>query len=203
MTVSAYDRSAREYLAAFSNYRPYVQKVLEFQRGYLRSHSRVLDVGCGPGINAKLLFERDHSLRITGIDLSAEMIQLARRQLPDCTFRVEDIRDFTTDDRYDAIVASFCIVHLTTDEARNLIQRLAKILTGDGSMYLSFMEGSESRIERTSFSDTEMHFNYYRREVVEDILHAAGFRIEKTSSEDYQESDGTVTKDLFFFVTKG
>jgi len=50
---------------------------------------RLLDVGCGPGRLTRRIAERRTALRVTGIDLSADMIREARRgpSLPNLEFR--------------------------------------------------------------------------------------------------------------------
>ncbi len=46
----------------------------------------VVDLGCGSGITARVL--RDAGYGVTGIDLSAALVERARRRVPDATFRV-------------------------------------------------------------------------------------------------------------------
>ena len=52
--------------------------------------------------------EIDGSYKIKGIDLSPEMINIAKRNIPGCRFCVQDIRDIKPDKEFDAIIASFC-----------------------------------------------------------------------------------------------
>ena len=76
----------------------------------------ILDIGCGPGNNAKILSGKNQSYNISGVDLSSEMIALAKINAPNCYFTVADIRELVPDKRYDVIIVSFCIVHLSADE---------------------------------------------------------------------------------------
>ena len=48
---------------------------------------RVLDVGCGTGYLSRQL--NDSGAHVTGVDLSARMIDIARRKHPDITFHVD------------------------------------------------------------------------------------------------------------------
>src|SRR5262249_3836415 len=47
------------------------------QRGHLRAHGSVLDVGCGTGRHARYLASKGFD--VTGLDLSAESLRVARR----------------------------------------------------------------------------------------------------------------------------
>ena len=131
-------------------------------QSYLVPKSNILDIGCGPGNNAKFLIEIDGGYKIEGLDLSVELINIAKRTVPGCHFWVQDIRDIDPDKEYDAIVASFCIVHLSDEETAIFLGKLSKMLKENGSLYLSFMEGKKAGFETTSFSEDNIFFNYHR-----------------------------------------
>ena len=50
-----------------------------------------VDLGCGPGNSTEELRLRFPNAAITGIDSSADMVEAARRRLPDTRFEIEDI----------------------------------------------------------------------------------------------------------------
>ena len=63
-----------------------------------------LDLGCGPGNIAKQLELCGKDISVTGIDLSEEMIELARRNVTSATFYCHDIRDIEFKEKsFDAI----------------------------------------------------------------------------------------------------
>jgi SAM-dependent methyltransferase len=51
-TQESYDLSAEKYRNKFENYAPYRSSIEKFI-SLLPPNSRILDAGCGPGINAK------------------------------------------------------------------------------------------------------------------------------------------------------
>ncbi len=71
----------------------------------LRPGARVLDVCCGTGYLAGLLVGR--GFRVTGIDASAEMIQYARRAVPEAEFMLADAREFRLPRRFEGAVSTF------------------------------------------------------------------------------------------------
>jgi trans-aconitate 2-methyltransferase len=64
------------------------------------------DIGCGPGNSTEVLRERYPRARVIGMDSSPEMIEAARKRLPDIAFEVADIRKWTAEQRFDVILAN-------------------------------------------------------------------------------------------------
>ncbi len=64
------------------------------------------DIGCGPGNSTEVLRERYPSARIIGLNSSPDMIQAARKRLPDATFEVADIRQWRPKEPLDVILAN-------------------------------------------------------------------------------------------------
>jgi len=76
---------------------------------------RVLDVCCGSGYLAGLLGERGY--RVSGIDASPAMIELARAHAPDAHFEVADAARFRTRSKFDAAVSTFDSLNHILDPA--------------------------------------------------------------------------------------
>lgn len=159
VTIDSYNSSAARYAEKFMNFTSYREKILRFQQDYLDKAFDILDIGCGPGNTAKLLCEQNSAYRIAGIDLSQEMIALAQQHVPSAEFQQGDIRELSLHKTFDAVIASFCIVHLKNDETEKLIADTGKHLKSGGHLYLSFMEGKTAGLERTSFSEAPIFFN--------------------------------------------
>jgi ubiquinone/menaquinone biosynthesis C-methylase UbiE len=104
---------------------------------------RALDLGTGTGVVAKALAERYPEAEVVGIDLSPEMIDQARRQLPSglasrIRFEVGDAAAL------DCPGADFDLVVLS-----NMIpffDELARITAAGGTLVLSFSRGDETPI---------------------------------------------------------
>lgn len=47
-----------------------------------------------------------------------------------------------------------------------------------------------------------IYFNYYSEEFLSQILEGNGFKIFKLLRQNYQEHDGSITTDMFFFACK-
>lgn len=80
-----------------------------------RGMDKVLESACGTGRLAKILYENGYD--VVGLDLSEEMLDIARERVPDIKFVQDDIRDFDLDDRFDAIIClGHSFAHMIKDE---------------------------------------------------------------------------------------
>jgi trans-aconitate 2-methyltransferase len=89
--------------------------------------SRAADIGCGPGNSTEVLRERYPGAHIVGIDSSPDMIEAARKRLPDIAFKVADIREWRAERPLDVILANAVLQWIPGHEALApaLIGRLA------------------------------------------------------------------------------
>ena len=197
-TIASYNANAKAYAGKFMEYAPYVAQVNEFAK-LLAPDAEVLDVGCGPGNVAKQLLAAK-PLKITGIDLSDEMVRLAAANVPTGKFLCQDIRQAEFPNRqFDAVILSFSIVHLSDAEAQALLRKAVSWLKDKGVLYLSFMAGKKAGFEQTSFSQDPIYFNYYSRDEVERLLSSQGVTVFHFAEQGYLETDGTLTNDIFLF----
>jgi len=105
-----YDKVADEYEERVETLRPTTQKALGDFTDLLRSHSKVLDVGCAVGYTVEIM--RLNGMDVDGIDISHEMIEYAKKRNPTCQFVVGDFLevDYSTD-HYDGILM-YAFLHL-------------------------------------------------------------------------------------------
>jgi SAM-dependent methyltransferase len=96
--------------------------------------SRVLDVATGPGYVAGAAVGR--GARTVAVDLSSEILALARARHPGPTYRVADAAALPFDDgSFDAVVAGFLLPHLA-DHGR-AVAECRRVLVGGGMVALS------------------------------------------------------------------
>jgi trans-aconitate 2-methyltransferase len=66
-----------------------------------------VDLGCGPGNSTELLAERFPGASVTGVDDSANMLEAARKRLPDTSFELGDIAAWSkAEGKVDVILAN-------------------------------------------------------------------------------------------------
>jgi len=201
LTIHAYNENFSNFNSKFMNYGPYSKQVAEFAN-YLDDGFKILDIGCGPGNVAKQLCSLKQ-LNYTGIDLSFNMVDVAKRNVPSGVFTVQDSRTahFPTE-YFNAIILSFSIVHLEDEEAKVVLKNAIRWLQNGGYIYLSFMEGKKAGFETTSFSLQPIYFNYFYEDEIKKILKEFGIDCLRSVRQDYLEPDGSNTTDIFLFGRK-
>jgi SAM-dependent methyltransferase len=114
---------------------PFAEKKLApvLRRNGVAAARRVLDVGCGPGTNARHFLHTDY----LGIDLNPGYVADARRRFGD-RFRVADVReDFDAGGGgFDFILVNSLLHHVATPDVRALLARLSGLLTADGRVHI-------------------------------------------------------------------
>ncbi|WP_416236947.1 trans-aconitate 2-methyltransferase [Rhizobium sp. CC-YZS058] len=94
--------------------------------------TNVTDLGCGPGNSTELLVARYGSGPVTGMDTSVNMIEAAKKRLPDCIFYEADAATWSPAKPQDVIFANAVLQWLPDHEA--LFVRLARHLKPGGTL---------------------------------------------------------------------
>jgi len=102
--------------------------------------TRLLDVATGPGVLAAHADRR--GARVTGIDISSEMVALAARITPDCTFVVADVSSLPfAPSSFDAVVCAFGIGHFPS--ATVAMRECVRVLTPGGRLAVTWWDVPE------------------------------------------------------------
>jgi len=106
---------------------------------------RVLDVGCGTGRFSKIFWEKGFS--VVGIDVSEEMIKIAKAKShdPGVRFEVADMRTFKSDELFDAaVLGDGAIMHLLArEDTLKALKNIKDNLKEGGIFVLNFFNYAE------------------------------------------------------------
>ena len=143
-----------------------------------RPRATVGDLGCGPGHVTGWLAA--HGASATGIDLSAGMIDVARREQPGAEFRVGDLLSLpAADGEFGAVVAFYSIIHLAPDELPGALAEMYRVLRPGGLALLAFHVGTEVRhFSEWLGSDVDVDFRFHQPGDVAARLEAARFTLQ-------------------------
>ena len=120
--------------------------------------ARVLDLGCGTGLELEFLFRTNPTARITGVDLSAGMLEALREKFPgkDLTLIQGSYFDVPLGKGcFDAAVSVESLHHFTQAEKAGLYRRLHDALCSGGYFILTDYFAHEDAFE--DFCRAELH----------------------------------------------
>ena len=145
----------------------------------------VLDVGCGAGVPiAQTLAQQ---FVVTGVDISGEMIQHARANVPQGSFTQGDIMSVEfPPSSFDAAVAFYSVFHLPREEHRELFRRIYQWLKPDGYLLATLTHFSEKAYTEDDFHGVTMSWSNHGLDEYKGTLAEIGFRI--LDSHDYPEA---------------
>ena len=163
-----------------------------------------LDIACGPGNYSRYLLSQIPNLKLLGIDLAPNMIELAQQNNANASFKVMDCRKISTlEDTYNLVVCAFCTPYLSLIETTKLINDIFSLLTNNGLLYLSTMEDDyvKSGFETGSKGDS-VFIHYYDESLLSSILIAAGFTIDSVARVNSTMGNGKKVTDLILIAKK-
>jgi trans-aconitate methyltransferase len=206
ISVKRFDEFAEQYLEKFKNIEGYIPSIDKFCKLIKTKNPKILELACGPGNITKYVKQKFPHSEYLAIDLASNMIEIAKTQVNDVEFRLLDVREISKiDNKFDAIMCSFCLPFLSKSDAYTLIADCADRLNKDGVIYISTMEGDESKagFETTSFTgSSEVYFNYHEKQDLEKALLDNGFIIKEFKRQEFHEPNGITLIDLIFIGTK-
>lgn len=191
LVAAGYDAIAQAYLE-WSALRPSPVRLHYLQRAVdlIPPGADVLELGCGAGIpmTRALAAER----RVTGVDISAAQVELARRNVPAATFLQADMTALEFPPAsFDAVVAFYSLTHVPRDEQPELLRRIRGWLR-PGGVFLGSMGADASPDEvEDDWLGVPMFFSHFgarrNRKLVEDaglVIEEARIRVEPEDRHD-------------------
>ncbi|MBA3426010.1 MAG: methyltransferase domain-containing protein [Rubrobacter sp.] len=194
-TVEAgYDRVAEAYLSTKNPEDPVTLAVLEDLASDLPSTAAVLDLGCGAGIPVtRWLAHRGYA--VTGVDVSARQLELARKYVPEATFIKADMIDLAfRPETFDAVVAFHSIIHVPREEHPALLATIHRWLKPGGTFMATLtvteFEGEDGDWEGWGAA---MRWSHHDAETNRGMLRNAGFEIRYAEARTTSGTDGVET----------
>jgi SAM-dependent methyltransferase len=123
----------------------------------LPDNADVLELGCGRGVPGTRQLARRH--RVTGVDISAVQIELARHHVPEASFVHTDALELeVAPGSFDAVVALYFFGHVPLGEQRELIGRIALWLRDGGVLLATFGAGEPGEEVDADWLGAPMYF---------------------------------------------
>ncbi|WP_407841311.1 class I SAM-dependent methyltransferase [Streptomyces sp. DSM 116496] len=116
-------------------------EALDWLLGRLPARARVLDVGSGTGRpTAEALARAGHA--VTGIDVSAAMVETARARVPGARFEQADVRTYVPQAvGFDAVCSFFPLLVMDQSDIAAALARMASWIVPGGHLVLATVPG--------------------------------------------------------------
>ena len=180
-TRGAYDQDAESYRIGTLELPDTVRAALDGFTAALGPGARVLEIGSGPGRDARELEALGVSVRRT--DVTPAFVELMRAD------RVSaDVLDPLTDDLtdperpdapYDGVWANACLLHVDRADLPVVLRRLAEATRAGGVLAASVKEGDGEGWLQHGHVSAPRHFVFWREGSLREVLEAAGWRVDE------------------------
>ena len=179
---AGYDRVAERYLASKDPEDPTTLAALEeLSRGFSPG-AGVLDLGCGAGVPVTRWLARRFA--VTGVDVSARQLELARRHIPRANLIKADMIDLSFEaESFDAVVAFHSIIHVPRAEHPALLGEIRRWLRPGGAFVATWALGAwEGEEEDWEGWGAPMLWSHHDGETSLKLLRDAGFAVERAEA---------------------
>jgi SAM-dependent methyltransferase len=141
--------------------------------GRLGDGADVLELGCGRGVPATRELARRH--RVTGVDISAVQIELARHHVPEASFVHADAAELEiASASLHAVVALHFFGHVPLDEQPLLIRHITRWLRPGGFLLATVGAGDAAEQVDDDWLGTRMFFASLDSDAYTTLLREAG-----------------------------
>lgn len=176
VTRDSYNRYAKDYALHAKGRFGKLHKWLDEFGVQFKKGDEILDLGCGSGRDALYFWEKGAS--VTGMDISSELIKIARKTAPHCEFLVMDFEEMDfPENSFDGAWASASLLHLKKDRILRVLKKVHKFLKPNGLFFLLMRTGEGERftVERRGNADLKRFYVYYQPEELQKLLRKASF----------------------------
>jgi SAM-dependent methyltransferase len=181
--AATYDRVVDDYVEnVFDELKdkPLDRQLLDRFALRVRRLGTACDLGCGPGHVARYLHERGAAVR--GIDLSPEMVKMARQLNPEIEFDQGNMLALDLpDESLGGIAAFYSIIHVPPEEVVAALRECHRVLKPGGLVLLAFHVGQEVKhLDEWYGHAVQADFYFFRPEAMTVYLREAEFEVEES-----------------------
>ena len=187
-TINWYNQNAQVYSKSILNYSS-PEQIDEFVKLVPKS-TKVLDAGCASGRDSKFLL--DKGINVIGIDLSLELIKIAKKNYPDIKFVEGNFLNLPFIDKmFGGIWAHASLLHFeNTEDVFKALSEFYRVLMKNGIIHV--LVKAQTTINKYNIvidklSKHNRFFQFFTKEEIKDLLQRSSFKIIKL--EHYREID--------------
>jgi ubiquinone/menaquinone biosynthesis C-methylase UbiE len=150
-----------------------------------------LDLGCGTGRHATA-YLASMGFRVTGLDVSARSIAVARQEVPAGRFLVGDMAAIAFPaESFDLVTAFYSVIHLPREEHGRLLRRAARWLRPGGALIVNLGTSGGDDYD-ADWHGVPMYWSSWDRRTNTRLFEAAGLEVLVDAMETSLEDDEAV-----------
>jgi cyclopropane fatty-acyl-phospholipid synthase-like methyltransferase len=151
-------------------------RALDWLLGLLPVGAEVLEIGCGAGVPVTRTLAA--TCRVTGADISAAQIALAREHMPEATFVQADMTALAfAPASFDAVVAFYALTHVPREEHAALLGRIATWLRPGGLFFATMGASDSPGAVEPDWLGAPMFFSHYDAATNRGLVEQAGLAL--------------------------
>jgi len=188
LSKAEFDRDAEQYDQSpkYAPLRRSYQRIVT--AALARPFQTWLDVGCGTGALLELGGQQNKDARLFGVDLSDQMIGVARSRLGErADVRVSDAEQLPFDDgRFDLVTCTFSFHHYPNP--RRVLQEMARVLVPGGRALIAdptLLFPLRQILNLTAPLSRDGRVKFYARRAMTGLAESAGFAVSAWSKLDW------------------
>ena len=147
--VNGYDEHMRMTIEGASDFYAYTASLLPMESG-----AKVLDLGCGTGLELEEYFNLNPDANVTGIDLSEAMLKSLKEKFPNKSINLVLGSYFDVpfgENKYDAAVSVESLHHFPAEQKETLYRKLFAALKENGRFVLTDYFAESEELEKEYF----------------------------------------------------
>jgi len=165
-TIQTYNKSAKALSKKFYDIGVRVKDIKKGFSFIEKDNPKVIEIGCGNGREAEEILK--HTNNYLGIDISEELIKIAKKENPNGKFKIADVESFSFPQNIDIIFSFASLLHSDKDNVKRILDRVYKSLSRDGIFYISLKYGDyQEKTVKDEFGIRTYYF--YTPELIKEL----------------------------------
>jgi len=171
-SIKIYDSIASDYSQKVKTSIP--KAAIELFTSVLIPEARILDAGCAAGRDSRIL--TDKGFVVTGIDLSKELLKIAKKENSDLDLIFGDLRKLPFKEEYfDGIFACGVLLELDKKDILKVLKEFQRVLKSGGIVFVRTKEGQGTRlIKKDSLAKVEREVTFLTVAELQNLFKKAG-----------------------------
>ena len=202
LNKKAWNKVAQKYeKVKYGKINPLVECFCDF----LPKNGYILDLGAGTGVPfAKYFVEK--GFRVLGVDISAKMIELAQKNVPQADFRELSMTELDYQNKFNGVFSNYSMLLLDPPSFKEVARKIVKSLKKHGILYLALNEPEKEEVNLdkdviVEIMGAKMYSRAYTEKEILEVFTPLGMKCLEISRETIKSKEFGVEHALRFLFT--